>query len=197
VVVTRLAPATVLFLWACGGTGEHPDGGVRHDASIVPFDGGTCTASVASVPITGYMHVPQGQPLTFNSNPPVGGDHYPEWLHWAQGYDVPVDPGNWVHNEEHGGVVLISRCEAGCDDVMTELERLGGALPQDPLCTPPINARWLVVRDPLLPGDISVAAAAWGWRWRAPCLDVASLSAFIGAHYGQGREDTCLDGQLP
>jgi hypothetical protein len=70
------------------------------------------------------------------------------WFRWAAGYDVPIDPGFWVHNEEHGGVVLISRCATGCDDVMQALETFGQSLLQDPICDPPINARWIAVDAP-------------------------------------------------
>jgi hypothetical protein len=45
----------------------------------------------------------------------------------------------------------------------------------------------LMTSDPDL--DVPVAAAAWGWTYKEadPCVDVASLQAFITAHYGIGR----------
>jgi hypothetical protein len=186
------------FALSCSGTSREADASIDAglDASAVPFDGGTCTASIAHVVVTSRNHVPQGTPVVYNSNPPVGGDHYPEWLHWDRSYGV-VDRGNYVHNEEHGGVILINPCETGCDEVSAELLRIGQSLAQDPLCTPPINARWLVTRDPLVPAGTGVAAAAWEWRFVAPCPDTEKLTAFIQAHIGQGPEDLCVDGSLP
>jgi hypothetical protein len=65
----------------------------------------------------------------------------------------------------------------------------------DPLCLtlggPP--ARMVLTPDPLL--STPIAASAWGATYTATCIDVASLQAFANAHYGQGREDLCNDGQ--
>jgi hypothetical protein len=160
------------------------------------FDGGTCTASISQVPILGANHVPQGSALSFSSNPPAGGDHYPDWLRWTRAYEG-VERGNYVHNAEHGGVVILESCTSGCEALRAALLRLGQSLPQDPICTPPINARWLVVHDPALPPGLGVAAMAWGWTFTAPCLDEAKLRSFLLDHYGQGPEALCFDGRLP
>ena len=40
----------------------------------------------------------------------------------------------------------------------------------------------------------TVAAAAWGWTYKAKCLDVPSLTDFAKAHYGQGTEPICANG---
>ncbi|MFO0726340.1 MAG: DUF3105 domain-containing protein [Myxococcota bacterium] len=183
--------AAVLLLAACGVPSE----GVN-DLGFGAFDGGTCTASVSQVAVPGASHVAQGSPLTFTSNPPAGGDHYPDWLHWTRLYDV-AQRGNYVHNAEHGGVVLLSPCAStDCPELTEALRSIGRGLPQDPICPAPINARWLVVHDPDLPPGLGVAAMAWGWTFTAPCLDQAKLQAFIAEHYGHGPEALCFDGRL-
>jgi hypothetical protein len=140
------------------------------------------------------LHHEQGKALEWNSNPPATGPHYNVWAPWARAYDQPVPRGNWVHNLEHGGVVLLYRCPCGCPEVVERLTQLGRSLPQDSRCMPPINARWLVTPDPLLPEDTLVAAAAWGFTYRANCVDEASLRAFINEHYAKSDEDICADG---
>lgn len=171
----------VLAFVGCG-TGE---------LSPTTFDGGTCTASVAAVRIGSANHVPPGSALTFTSNPPAGGDHYPEWLRWAGAYDQAAR-GNYLHNAEHGGVVILESCTSGCEPIRAALIQVGKSLPQDPICTPPINARWIVVHDPALPPGVDVAAVAWGWTFTAPCLDAAKLRAFLLEHYGNGPEALCF-----
>jgi hypothetical protein len=193
-----------LALAACGGDPEETDAGPRDtgvpqdagisDGGFVPI--GSCTASTASIAVTSARHFPQGTTLPWISNPPAGGDHYQEWLRWAQRYDI-IERGNYVHNEEHGGVILLYGCGIGCDDVGAALERIGRSLPKDALCQDEINARWLVARDPLLPPGVGVAAVAWGWIYTAPCLDEASLRNFIGDHYGRAPEATCFEGTRP
>lgn len=161
-----------------------------------PLDGGTCTATISQGVVTSARHVPPGTSIEWGSNPPAGGDHYAQWLRWAKRYEQ-VPRGNYVHNEEHGGVVLINPCETGCDALSDELEAMGRALDQDPICRSPINARWIVVRDPLVPPGTAVAAVAWGWVFRAPCFDRGKLEAFILEHIGRGPEDTCTEGSAP
>jgi hypothetical protein len=59
-------------------------------------------------------------------------------------------------------VVLAHRCDAGCPDEVSQLEATVLALPQDATCDAPVRTRALVVADPLLPEDRTVAAIAWG-----------------------------------
>ena len=134
-------------------------------------------------------HVPQGTEVAWTSNPPSSGPHYPTFEPWAQAYPLVVARGNYLHNEEHGGVILLYNCAGDCADVSGGLTEIGMALPQDPLCAAPVNAKWIVTRDPLLPAGIVVAAAAWGWTYKATCLDPTSLGAFITSRYAQGGSD--------
>lgn len=51
------------------------------------------------------QHVPESQPVTYNSIPPVGGPHWPVPAAWGNS-TVPVPDERAVHNMEHGGVVV-------------------------------------------------------------------------------------------
>jgi hypothetical protein len=56
-----------------------------------------------------------------------------------------------------------------------------------------VRVRTVLTPDPLL--DVPVAAAAWGWVYRAECVDLPTLRDFVRAHYGQGPEGLCNNGQ--
>ena len=166
-------------------------------ASDAPAALGACNAVVThATPLLAASHVPQGSEVSWNSNPPSSGPHYPTLETWALAYPIVIPRGNYLHNEEHGGVVLLYNCPDGCAEIVDGLQAIGTALPHDPLCPATMNARWLMTRDPLLPDGIKVAASAWGWTYTAECLDEATLSAFISARYAQGGSDrdNCTDG---
>ena len=165
-------------------------------AAVAPMQGGSCNAVVThETPLQAASHVPQGTVIDFSSNPPTSGAHYPTAADWALEYPITVMRGNYLHNEEHGGVVLLYSCPSGCQDIADSLTAIGQALPQDPACAGetngegPVNARWLVTPDPLLPDGVQVAAAAWGWDYKADCLDPDTLGMFISARYANGGGD--------
>ena len=187
--------AALVSSLACGtrSAGVLPD----DDASTgVVKIGGACNVTLEDVPVARAVHVPQGSALTFDTNPPSGGNHYPTWVAWGA-HSTAIPRGNWVHNLEHGGVVLLYRCasRAACPDVAAQLEAVAATLPADPFCGGDnVHARVVVVPDPLLPADVAVAAAAWGHVLRATCVDAATMRAFYLAHFGQGTEAVCAQG---
>lgn len=158
-----------------------------------------CPMGITSVPMEPAVHVAQGSAIPWGSNPPATGNHYPVWAPWGQSQNGVVPRGNWVHNLEHGGVALLYRCPKGCPEVVARLSTLARSLPQDPLCTPPINARWLLTEDPLLPANVQVGAAAWGSIFCAGefgAKEEADLRTFIGERYNRAPEDTCAEGAV-
>jgi hypothetical protein len=178
-----------------------PDARIAVDAddSIDARPPGPCNdhAFVVSPP-TG-VHVAEGTTVTYPTNPPSGGPHYPVWVKWDATYDPGVARPYYVHNTEHGGVVLLYNCPAagGCPAVVQQLQALQASLPHDTLCMPPQNTRTLITADPLLPASVQVAASAWGAYYTAECFDEPSLRAFIDAHYGHAPEATCAQGSVP
>jgi hypothetical protein len=137
----------------------------------------------------------------WDSNPPAGGPHYPIWAEW-QDYTSPVPYGYLIHNMEHGAVVFFYRCpaDAPCADVIAALQTAKAQLPSDTLCTGPdgggedpgVRTRGII--EPSATSDVLIAASAWGWQYRANCIDQASLNAFATAHYGNGPESLCSVG---
>src|SRR5439155_7974720 len=104
----------------------------------------------------------------------------------------PFLPGFWVHDLEHGAVVLTYNCPGGCADDVARIQAFVDKLPAD--CgTPP--RRIVLVPDPDL--DVRFAASAWGFTLKADCFEEAPFGAFVAAHYGKGLEDICSDGVDP
>lgn len=179
------AAASVVAL-GCGSAGS----------SVTTPPQGPCAAVITQAPADAANHATQGTALTWQTNPPAEGPHYPVWVPWAQAFTEQVPRGNWLHNAEHGGVILLYRCPDGCAEVATQLQAIAAALPPDPLCQSPISARWVLTPDPLLPAGVQVAAVGWGYTYQAACLDSDSLRVFLTTHYAQGPEDTCAQGAI-
>src|SRR5262245_57036708 len=113
-------------------------------------------------------HLPLCTPVDYPTNPPTGGPHWGQWAAYKK-YDVPVPRPMYVHNLEHGGIVLAYRCPKPCPDVVAFLGKEYDDFPADPLCAfrgaPP--HRLILTPDPEL--DVPVAAAAWGASYVATC----------------------------
>ncbi|MEO8877805.1 MAG: DUF3105 domain-containing protein [Polyangiaceae bacterium] len=183
--------------------------------------GGPCNVVEDTPPLLPANHVAIGTPVDYDSNPPSSGPHYPIWAAY-QAYVTPVDRRYYVHDLEHGAIDLLYNCgpldgggvvedagiadasddgssqnEAGpCPAVAAQLQAIIDAFPSDPLCDPTSGeprVRFVLTPDPLL--DVPVAAAAWGWTYKAQCVDTATLTQFATDHYGQGTEQICANGQ--
>ena len=187
---------------ACGGSLDisTPDaqasdaavGGSRIDGPISVA--GPCEITIDAPAYLPALHVAIGTHVDYDSNPPSSGPHYPVWAAY-QTWPTPLQREYYVHDMEHGAVVLLYKCDAaagGCASVAAGLEAVRAALPDDPICDKTVRVRVVITPDPLL--DVPVAAAAWGWTYKAKCLDVPSLTQFAKDHYGQGPEQICANG---
>lgn len=205
---SALVPLALVATGACSsGLATDPDGSA--DASTDrnrparPFvvDAG-CAIVVDDHSLLDSPHVAIDTPVTYNSNPPTSGPHYPVWAAFQE-YQKPVDRRYYVHDLEHGAVVLAYNCQAAgdagsaataCNAIVEGLRAAVAALPDDPLCDGEgVRVRYVITPDPLL--DVPIAAAAWGTSYRAQCLDVPSLVEFLKTTYGQGPESLCGNGQ--
>jgi len=188
--MNRTYAIACLFVGACAFAKHEPHADGNESGSGGATNGGPCNVVVThETPLLAAAHVDQGTVIdSWNSNPPSSGTHYPTHAAWAVNYPIIIDRGNYLHNEEHGGIVLLHNCmDENCAGQIPMLAAIGQALPQDPTCVSVgVNAKWLVTRDPLLPADVSIAAAAWGWTFTASCVDEQRLSEFIAARYSNG-----------
>lgn len=156
-----------------------------------------CPIVIDSPPLLDSPHVAIDTPVTYNSNPPSSGPHYPIWAAFQE-FEKPVDRRYTVHDLEHGAVVVSYNCQAkgagDCAAILAGLRAAIATIPNDPLCDGQgTRVRAVLTPDPLL--DVPIAAAGWGFTYRAECLDPKSLGAFLRDNYGLGPESTCASGQ--
>jgi hypothetical protein len=217
----------VALVDACGAVSSAPDAGhPRSDASVdrATLDASfrpdaACEVLIDTPPLLDGPHVAIGTDVTYSSNPPSSGPHYPIWAAFQE-FATPVDRRYYVHDLEHGAIVLLYNCallpgadagaseaaadsEAGgdgavtssCEVLVQNLRNLMSALPEDPLCDADagLHRRVVLTPDPLI--TVPVAAAAWGWTYRAQCFDRGTLDAFARDHYAHATENFCTNGQ--
>ena len=176
-----------------GGTPPEPETVTLHPDQP-PLPGETECTVVITTGITNpkASHLPLCTPVDYGTNPPSGGPHWSNWAAFKK-YDIPVPRPMYVHNLEHGSVVMAYRCEEPCPDVVDFLGAAYDDFQADALCVPTgILHRLVVTPDPDL--DEPVAAAAWGATYVATCLDRESLDEFLADHYAKGPENTCAGG---
>jgi hypothetical protein len=139
-------------------------------------------------------HVPHCSEMAFTHYPPTTGKHFPVWAGF-QTFKFALNPGYYVHSQEHGAVVLLVNCRTNgnCEDDFARLQRIADGVPADPLCDAATKHRIIIAADTVM--GKRFAAVAWGWSLESDCLDSAAFAAFIAAHYGQGPEQTCARGQ--
>jgi hypothetical protein len=155
-----------------GNGGSAPLGGAGGAAE--------CDVVVKQQVLAPGTHVTECTPVDYATNPPSSGSHYPVWADFGA-YDFPLPRGYWVHNLEHGAVVVTYNC-TGCDAEVAQAAAWIKTLKTDATCVPG-PARILLVPDPKL--DVPWAASSWGYTLKAQCFDAAAFSAFYNAHAGQ------------
>lgn len=167
------------------------------DAPPLPGQGSCEVTITTGIPVGRVKHVPFCVPIEYPTNPPSGGHHWGTWAAFRT-YDEPLPREMYVHNLEHGAIVLAYRCEGACPEVVDFLEDVKADAADDPACSPQQGmprVRILTTPDPKLAAP--VAAAAWGATYVATCLDAESLGAFIAENIGHGPEAVCVDGKDP
>jgi len=184
-----------------GGGGTDSTGGSAGTQVVV--DSGdaapgerTCDAITAEHASEGNQHsMSLCVPLVYLTNPPSSGTHYAVWAVYKT-YTKPFLPGFWVHNLEHGAMVITYNCPGGCAAELADAQKFIDALPTD--CPAAVNAqkrRVLMVPNPDL--DVRFAASAWGFTLKASCFNRAAFAKFYDDHYGHGLEPVCDDGYDP
>jgi hypothetical protein len=118
-----------------------------------------------------HLSVAALRKVRYNSVPPTSGPHFA--IPPAVGiYDTPVQPGSFVHAEEHGHVVIAYSPSLPAAQV-SALKDIARAHPADVLMTP---------YPPLTDG---LALAAWGRLERFEQVDRPGIERFIVALAGR------------
>lgn len=126
----------------------------------------------------GSAHFPVEMELEWEANPPHSGPHWPQWQSWGE-HESTVEREYWVHNLEHGGIVLSYRCPGGCE---ADLEVLRTVMEMRP------QLRILLTPDPELPSD-GFAAISWTWVHLFETPDLDELLCFVDQHENHAPED--------
>ena len=178
-----------------GGSGGSASGGSASGGSAgsQAGSGGSTPAVCDSVfeqhPPASANHLTACSAVSYDSNPPSGGNHYGVWAAF-QRYDFAVPVGFLVHSLEHGAVVFWYNCPDGCADEVAQASAMIDSFPLDDLCAgTSAPRRAILVPSPDL--DARWAASAWGFLEKADCFDEGVLRQFYGDHYGQGPEALC------
>jgi hypothetical protein len=164
-----------------------PDGGPEPDGDVCVSD-------------EGRRHVAVGTQLCYDNNPPASGPHY------SAGGVAPVQPGfydealnveQWVHNLEHGSIVLLYDCGGDCsDETKAQLQDLFDSVP----ASPRFNEKKMVitlypgVHDACdttsdFPSSGSFLAISWDVHRFFDSLDTDGILDFYSRHVDHGPED--------
>jgi hypothetical protein len=119
----------------------------------------------------------QSGDLDYDDSPPASGDHNSCWSQWGI-FTESVLPENWLHNLEHGGVVVLYNCPEGCSEEQSSLEEWAKTL-----------AVGRVVLTPYSDMDWQFAIVAWQHRLLLQCLDLEAMQAFYDANVGRAPEN--------
>jgi hypothetical protein len=181
-----LLAAVGLLLSGCGGGGGSAPMDAADAAPLVPppdgAETGACVGPEEMPADEGHDHVATCSAVSHASRPPSSGNHYGYWPVFRV-YDKPVPWGFLVHALEHGAVVIVYNCPAGCPDEVAAAKAVIDANPAKAGCP---RAPVILAPDPTL--DVRFAAAAWHYTLRASCFDRARFDAFIKAHVDRGPE---------
>lgn len=143
-------------------------------------------------------HVLSGQP-TYLTDPPTSGAHYnlrgQAPVPWGF-YDQPYPPEDWLHNLEHGGVVILYQCPQpktkGARLINTPLSCPDSQTPvQEYISSVPIDALFREVKIVATPYPVPghrFAIVAWGWRLFMDSWDSRLAERFYEAHVDNGPE---------
>jgi len=149
------------------------------------------TSSTSSVPLVvgqqvpdeGRTHVPEGTAIDYQAHPPASGSHYPVWSTYGL-HEEPVAAGYWVHNLEHGSVVILYNCPSDCADLKSRLKNDFATFPKDKYG----DVKLVIVPDQSIAPN-QVVTLAWDYKLELPTYDRDQLLGFYNAHVDRGPED--------
>jgi hypothetical protein len=135
-----------------------------------------------AVPDEGREHVEEGTQVTYKHIPPASGPHYPVTLQYGL-YEQDVPEGYWIHNLEHGAIVILYKCSQPCPDLV---KSLGDMLDSFPLTK--WNNRKIVIAA-YGKMDVPLMAVAWDVQMPLDQFNPQALIDFYTRHVDQGPEN--------
>ena len=133
------------------------------------------------VPSEGAAHVDEGSPINYGHYPPSSGPHYGRPSTYGV-FDEPVPEGAWVHNLEHGAVVLLFKCPEGCESRIEQIEDLFDRLPNGAF------GQVKLVAAPYDRAPTEFTLLAWGWQEDLDDFDAGRIERFYRDLVDKGPE---------
>jgi len=130
-------------------------------------------------------HVAEGMPVPYQTRPPIAGPHYDTPYSPYGVVDHTILPGFWVHNLEHGAIVVLYNCPAGCPDLVAQIRALIATLPPN-RNNPGGAPRLLAI--PYSAMDHRLSLIAWGHLRELDSFDGRRIATFYTAFVDQGPE---------
>lgn len=125
-------------------------------------------------------HFKQGTKITYNSNPPSSGAHYPDPQHAGVYTKTPLD-GNLVHSLEHGAIIIWYNPKKLSKEQTKTLTNIFTSIRlQKKIMTP---------RDTM---PTAVALTSWGRLLPLKMLDEKQIRAFFKMNYDKGPEQASI-----
>ena len=136
-----------------------------------------------TVPDEGAGHEEVGFPIGYQHYPPSSGTHYGETMPSLGFYDQTWPEGYWLHNLEHGDIVVLYNCPDDCPDLKAKLRALINKAPQRRCPTPK-----LIVMPYSQGMTAPVAVLAWGRQLDLAEYDETAILDFFKRYEDRGPE---------
>ena len=135
-----------------------------------------------SVPSMGGQHVQIGQQhAPYNSLPPTSGAHWDAPADWGI-YHEAVPEELWVHNLEHGGIVILYNCPQDCPDLTAKFDALFKSAPRSKLG----NVKLLVTPYSKISNRLTLVA--WNYYLPLDDYDDTVIRGFMLNHLDKAPE---------
>lgn len=124
----------------------------------------------------------------YQSNPPTSGPHYVEPAPWGVSPTV-VPPEQYVHNLEHGGIVITYQPTLPKDEI-AKLEQVAANLTYNDKQQSSKGFKVLVT--PRAANTAPIQLASWQWSLDLQTVDAAKIQQFYRDHLNQSPEPNAM-----
>lgn len=129
-------------------------------------------------------HIGSGRVLPQQNRPPSSGPHYGSSAAYAV-TTQPIPPGNWLHNLEHGGIVILYRC-ADSEECGQIASRLRSEVAD--AARPGASGQVKIVATPYQDMDTPFTVVAWRRTLPLEGFDAEQMLAFYDRYVDRGPE---------
>lgn len=136
-----------------------------------------------TIPDEGGGHVEIGIPIGYKHYPPSSGTHYGTTLPQLGFFDQTWPEGYWLHNLEHGDIVVLYNCPEDCPDLKAKLRALIDKAPQRRCPTPK-----LIIMPYSQGMTTPITTIAWGKQLDLAEYDEKAILDFYKRYEDRGPE---------